>query len=440
MDQKDRINLCEWVLEHAIHCGANQADVSLSNAKIVEIEFCNKQLEKLKKSTQNSLNLALYINQKYSLQSTNDLRKELLKNFIEQALTATKYLEKDKFRSLPEWKYYPGRTRPDLKICDSGYNNIKSKERINFASTIEASAMIQSNKIISTTAYYQDKYTQAVKMHSTGFLGESRTTSYGAGAEVTVKDDKEGRPEDWYYARTRFYNTLPSPEFLGKQAAMRALRKIGQQKIKSGIYDMLVENRAGRTLISMLQGPMQARYLQQRNSYLENMLGKCIASENLTFIDDPTLYNGLASRHYDAEGLAAKKRTIIEKGILKNYYIDNYYGKKLNMEATSGSTSNLIFRVGEESQESLIKDMKRGILVTEFIGGNSNNTTGDFSFGVAGLLIEDGEVIKPVNEMNISGNAKEFWKRLSVIANDSYPYSSWRIPSMLFEKVHFSGL
>ena len=149
---------------------------------------------------------------------------------------------------------------------------------------------------------------------------------------------------------------------------------------------------------------------------------------------------GIASRYYDGEGLAAKKRVMIDKGILKHYYIDNYYGKKLGMEPNSGSASNIVFIYSEKSQEDFIKEMEKGILVTGFLGGNSNNTTGDFSFGIMGLLIEKGEIIKPINEMNISGNTKEFWKRLIDVGNDPYPYSSWCVPSLLFEKVQFSGI
>jgi PmbA protein len=88
----------------------------------------------------------------------------------------------------------------------------------------------------------------------------------------------------------------------------------------------------------------------------------------------------------------------------------------------------------------MIKGLKRGILVDGFIGGNSNSTTGDFSFGITGQLYENGERVKPVNEMNISGNALEFWKRLVEIGNDPFVYSTLRAPSMLFEAVHFSGL
>jgi PmbA protein len=185
---------------------------------------------------------------------------------------------------------------------------------------------------------------------------------------------------------------------------------------------------------------MSARALQQKRSFLEDMLDKKIASDKITVIDDPFIEKGLGSRFYDGEGLAAKKRVMIEKGVLKNYYIDNYYGKKLGMEPNSGSPSNILFEYGSRSAEEMIKDVKKGILVTGFIGGNSNSTTGDFSFGIVGQLIEKGEIVQALNEMNISGNAKDFWNKLTEVGNDPYPYSSRRIPGMMFDGIHFAGI
>jgi PmbA protein len=170
------------------------------------------------------------------------------------------------------------------------------------------------------------------------------------------------------------------------------------------------------------------------------MLGQKIGSEKLTVIDDPFLEKGLSSRFYDYEGLASKKRVMIEKGVLRNFYVDNYYGRKLGMEFTSGSSSNIVFEYGSKSMDDMIKEMKKGILVNGFIGGNSNSTTGDFSFGIVGLLIENGSIVHAINEMNISGNAKEFWNQLAEMGNDPYPYSSMRCPALLFDGVNFSGL
>ena len=440
MKNKERLELAEWVMDYALKCGASESVASVSNSRDIEIEFRNKQIDKLQESTQNSLNLNIYANHRYSAHSTSDLRKNEMKKFIEEAVASTKYLTEDKFRSLPDQKYYPEKTDVDLKLLDDSYNSLESAERVRLATEIEKEAMAVSDQIISSTAGYYDTYYENAKVNSNGFKGESSGTVFSMGAEVTVKDEEGGRPEDWYYATTHFKNELPSPSFLGREAAKRALKKIGQKKIESGKYTMLVENRASGRMLSVFSRAVTARAIQQKSSFLDGMLDKKIASDKLTVIDDPFIEKGMGSRLFDSDGIAAKKRYIIEKGILKNFYIDDYYGKKLGWEPTASSPSNLVLEYGSRSLDEILKDIKKGILVNGFIGGNSNSTTGDFSFGIVGLYIENGEIVKPVNEMNISGNAKEVWNQLAEIGNDPYVYSSWRMPSLMFNEIQFSGI
>lgn len=440
MNNKERLELAEWIVEYALKSGADESSAAISNSRDIEVEYRNKQLDKLQESTQNSLNLQVYANHKYSSHSTSDLRKDELKKFIDEAVSATKYLTEDKFRSLTDPKYYPVKVDTDLKLKDSAYDKVQSDERVKLASEIEKEAMAVSNKIISSTAGYYDTYYENVRVHSNGFKGESSGTVFSAGAEVTVSDESGGRPEDWFYATTRFKDAIPSPEILGKEAAKRALRKIGQKKIESGAYTMLVENRVSSRLLSVFSGAITARSIQQKSSFLDGMLDKKIASEKLTVIDNPFLEKGMGSRLFDGEGIAAKKRLIIDKGVLKCYLIDNYYGKKLGWEPNGGSVSNVMLQYGDKSFDELLKTIDKGIVVTGFIGGNSNSTTGDFSFGIVGQYVEKGQIMKPINEMNISGNAKEVWNQLTEIGNDPYLYSSWRMPSLLFDGIQFSGI
>lgn len=440
MNNKERLELAEWAVDYTLKSGANETGIAISNSRDIEIEYRNKKLEKLQESTRNSLNLQIYANHKYSSHSTSDLRKDELKKFIEEAVSATKYLSEDQFRSLPDPKYYPAQTNADLKLKDAQYDKVQSDERVKIASEIEKEAMAVSDKIISSTAGYYDTYYENVRVHSNGFKGESSGTVFSAGAEVTVNDEGGGRPEDWFYASTHFKDEIPSPEILGKEAAKRALRKIGQKKIESGKYTMLVENRTSSRLLSVFSGAITARSIQQKSSFLDGMLDKKIASEKLTVIDNPLLEKGMNSRLFDGEGIAAKKRIIIDKGVLKCYLVDNYYGKKLGWEPNGGSTSNIMLEYGSKSFDELLKTIDKGIVITGFIGGNSNSTTGDFSFGIVGLYVEKGQIIKPINEMNISGNAKEVWNQLVEIGNDPYAYSSWRMPSLLFDGIQFSGI
>jgi PmbA protein len=191
---------------------------------------------------------------------------------------------------------------------------------------------------------------------------------------------------------------------------------------------MAVDNRAAGRLLQALAGPLQASALQQKRSFLEGKLGQRIGSPRLTIVDDPWLVKGFGSRLFDGEGIAAKPITFFDEGVLKSYYVDTYYGKKLGIAPTTGSPSNVVLEPGERSQAQLFADMKEGILVTGFLGGNSNSTTGDYSFGVQGFRVRDGQLAEPVAEMNISGNLAELMQRLSAVGNDPYPYSTVRVP------------
>ena len=203
---------------------------------------------------------------------------------------------------------------------------------------------------------------------------------------------------------------------------------------------MLVENRAASRLFYALRGPLSGRSLQQKRSYLEGMLGKKIAADIFTVTSNPFIESGIGSRLYDSEGISAKVMPIIEKGILKNYFIDTYYGKKLGMDPTTGGPANVVFEYGKQSLKEMTKQINKGILITSFIGGNSNSTTGDYSYGLQGFYIENGNILQPVNEMNISGNMNDLWNKLVEIGNDPNLYSSLRSPSLLFEDIQFSGI
>jgi len=439
MDRKKRTELAKWVSTETIKNGAENSSVFISNRRKIEIEYRDGQIEKLKESTQNSLGLDLYVEEKYSSHSTNNLEKENLRKFVKETVAMTKYLSKDKFRSLPDKKLYEGRSEIDLKLNDPEYSKIETKDRVEIAKKIESAAKKRSDKLISATSGYSDTFSESVMVNSNGFIGEKESTSYSCGAEATVKDGDKGRPEDYYYSRSRYFNELPSPKFLGEKAVDYAVRKIGQSKIRSGQFDMVIENRSVSRILYALYGPMSAGAIQQKRSFLDGKLGKKVGSEKLTLIDDPFIPKGLGSRLFDNEGITSKKRTIIEKGILKQYYIDSYYGKKLGLTPNSGSSSNLVFELGSRGLDQIVKKIDKGILVTNFIGGNSNPTTGDFSYGIMGLLIEKGSIVKPVNEMNITGNITELWEKLVEVGNDPYPYSSWRTPSVHFSDIHFSG-
>ena len=440
MNTKEKLELAKWVIQKATTAGANDAAVNVGGSRDVEVSYRDGKLDKLTEATVNSLSLTLYVDGKYSSHSTNDLRKETLDRFTSEAVAMTRYLGQDKFRALPDPKYYEGRQEIDLKLYDPAYESFTADQMVSRAKEMEEVAKAESDLLISCTSGVSSSTYESAKVHSNGFEGSRVGSSFVAGTQATVRDGETGRPEDWDYAVTRFLKDLPSSEKLAKECVRRALRKVGQSKLESGIYEMVVENRALSRLIGALMGPMSGSSLQQKTSCYEGKLDAQIASEKLTISDNPFIPGGLGSRLYDGEGMTAKKRPIIENGVLKTFFIDNYYARKLGVEPTMSGAANIVYEPGGKSFDELVKSITKGIAVTQFIGGNSNGTTGDFSYGIMGLYVENGKIIQPVNEMNISGNLLEFMMQVDQVGNDPYPYSSHLRPSMKFVDVQFSGI
>jgi PmbA protein len=259
-------------------------------------------------------------------------------------------------------------------------------------------------------------------------------------AQMTAKDEGDRRPNGYSFAVAVSRHDLPSPEMIGREAARRTLSMLGARKIKTETLPVIIENRNAGRIFGGLLAAMSGRSIQQKRSFLADKKGQPIASKQLTLIDDPFIKGGLGSRLFDSDGFSAKKRTLIEAGILKDFFIDWYYSQKLGWEPTSGSFSNLVIPPGQRSVSAIMKDLGRGILVTGFIGGNSNPTTGDTSVGISGHLFEKGEPVQAVAEMNIADNHLKFWNKLVEVADDTYLSSAQRFPSLVFENVVVSGL
>jgi len=438
MKDNKKMELAHWASKYATENGAKEVSVSVYDSKESEVEVRKQKIEKIQESIESGLSIKLYVNGKYSTHSTNRLKKNELERFIKEAILGTNYLAEDKYRSLPDRHLCYDGEEKDLKLFDSSYDTIDPRQKIDLAMQVEAETIGMDDRIITVSGSYGDGSYRSYMVLSNGVEGFKESTSYSVSASASINGG-DSRPSDYHYNAARFWNQL-SGEGVGKYAVERALRKIGAKKIKSGKMEMLIENRSvGRVFSSLLQ-PLFGYNIQQKRSFLEGKIGHKIATDLLTITDNPFIESGRNSRLYDSDGLAARKMAVIENGVLRTYYIGDYYGKKLDMEPTTGSSSNLIFKSGTKNLEGLTKDMDEGILVTGFNGGNSNPATGDFSVGVEGFYVKKGVIIHPVSGMNITGNHKDVWNQLIAVGNDPLTNRSWQTPSMMFEGIDFSGL
>src|SRR4030043_274188 len=257
---------------------------------------------------------------------------------------------------------------------------------------------------------------------------------------MAAKDEGDRRPSEYGVAVAMSRNALPPPEDIGADAAARTLSLLGARKIKTETLPIIIENRVVGDFGDGFMQAMFGRSIQQKKSFLADKKGQKVASQVLTLIDDPFIPGAMGSGIFDNEGMTTRKRVMIDAGVLKEFYVDWYYSRKLSWEPKTGRPSNVIVPPGNRSVKEIMKDLGRGIFITGFIGGNSNSTTGDTSIGITGQLFEKGEPVHPVSEMNIADNHLKIWQRLGEAANDPYPYSPTRVPSLVFPEVVVSGI
>lgn len=425
----------------ARRAGARQAAAGAYRSRQVDVEWRDGRVESVSEATTRGLGLELYVEGRYSAVSTSDLRPEAVERFVRDAVALARTLAPDPYRALAGPDLYRGRAEVDLQLEDPDHGRLDAAGRRRLAEAAEAGAREApgAEAILSVTTAFGDSLNEYWRVHSDGFEGSRRSTDFHVSAGVTVKDRDGRRPEEWDGGGARHFADLPAPGHVGRRAAERALGRLGAAKGESAVMPMAVEARAAGRLVAALLGPLAGSALQQKRSFFEGRLGRPIGSERLDIADDPLVPRGLGSRLFDGDGIAARRFSLLEKGVARHGYLDAYYGRKLGMPPTTGRSSNLAWALGTRGPSALVEEMGEGILVTGFLGGNSNGTTGDFSFGVHGFRVRNGTVAEPVGEMNASGNHLELWNRLAMVGDDPHPYSPLRTPTLVFDAVQFAG-
>lgn len=440
MADRNLMEVAKRAASVATKAGAKDARVFVNRTRDISVEWRDGKLDRIQESTSQGLYISLYVDGRYSSNSTSDLRPEALDKYVETSVAATKYLAVDEHRKLPDPSRYAGVTAKDLEKRDPSIGSITPEQRLAKAEELEdASRAGDDGRIISVTTWVGDTEGMWVGFSTNGFEGSEEGTKFSWGTDISVEDTDDRKPSGWDYGSTRFFGDLPPIDRIGRVALERGLAQLGSKQVKTDKYEVVVENRAAPTLFKHLISPLSGSAIQQKRSFMEGKIGEKIGSDLLTVTSDPHLPRGLSSSAWDNEGMATTPRPVFTEGTLKTFFLDTYYASKLGMEPTTSSISNLVWNPGDRSPSEMIAGMKRGIYVTSFLGGNSNSTTGDFSLGIKGHYVEDGKIVHPISEMNIAGNHLEFWKNLAELGNDPWVHSSNRTPSLRFTDIQCSG-
>lgn len=227
---------------------------------------------------------------------------------------------------------------------------------------------------------------------------------------------------------------LSNEDFPSKalEIAKTVIEKLSAKKIIGGKMPVILNNGFGAVIFHEACGHgLEAEALKNNLTVFKDDLGKKIATDKVTLIDDPTIENYYGSNLIDDEGNLTKEVKLIEKGILKSYLVDNFNGKKLSIESTSSSRrenylykptsrmSNTYLLSGNDKIEDMIKSINYGIYAKEMGGGSVDPSTGNFNFYITlPYLIENGEIKDLLEPMTLVGNSKEILQNVEMVSDD----------------------
>jgi PmbA protein len=446
----DLKGIASEVVERAIKAGATAVEAVAREGSEFSTLVRMGEVETLKESGSRALGVRVLIGKRAATSYTSDFSPEGISQLVSGAVALAKVTSEDPFAGLPEREQL-GSLKGDLKLYYDDVYSLSGAERIEYARRAEAAALAGDKRITNSDGGSFDAATgHKVLANSLGFVGEYSQSYCSVSAVPIAKDEQGNMQRDYWYHSARSMKQLESPESVGAEAARRTIRRLGARKVPTQRVPVIFDPMASRAVIEHFFEAANGDAVYRHASFFAGKLGERVAGENVSVVDDGTMPGGFGTSPFDDEGIPTRRTIVVERGILKSYLLNCYTGRKLSLPTTGNASrglagtpgigaGNFYLEPGKLSPAEIIKDVKSGLYVTEFLGFGVNLVTGDYSRGASGMWIENGELTFPVEEITIAGNLKEMFQNITAIGNDLEFRASVAAPTIRIDGMTIAG-
>ena len=446
----------------AVEAGASAVQVTLDKARTEIYALLDGELDNIRQTGDRALTFKVYADGRYGVFSTNRLEESSIRDLLVKAVQNVRMLAPDRFRKLPakEDTANDAVRGDEMGLVWYGYDTVTADEKLAMAKNVSVftefreAAPDRNWKVVSEEVEYNNTLTDTYLTNSDGIHCRHTETSFEVCSQVTVEDNAGDKYSGFWWDYSISPEKVRASD-CGHKAVMQAVSQIGPVNADGGRHVMVVSNRIAGRLLQPVLDALGGRAIQQKSSFLTDSLGKQIFSKGLNIMDMPREKGKCGAILFEQDGRACLNREIVTDGVVKEYFISTYMSGKLDMPATSECANRPVVKPfvsselvegqdnasapGSIGEAEILGLCGSGILVTDFNGGNCNAATGDFSYGVEGLLFENGKVTAPICNMLITGNIVELWNNLIAAGNDPLDGMSRQVPTVAFKDVNFSS-
>lgn len=434
--------LTQAVLDTARRLGASACECEVSEGYGLAVTVRKGAVDTIEHNRDKGIGVSVYCGERPQARrghaSTSDFSPAAIAQTVAAAVAIAQRTAVDDCAGPPEPELL-AREFPDLDLFHPWH--LGTEEAIGIAKRVERAAFALSPKIRNSEgATLSTQNFQFVLANSHGFMHGFPTSRHTLSLSVIAEDRGAMQRDDWYSA-ARVPEQVADPAALGRYAGERALARLGARKIATRKAPVLFEAPAAGSLIGSFVAAASGSNLYRQASFLVGALGKPVFSPLVSIEERPFEAQGLASSPYDEEGVATTERAVVREGVLQGYFLGSYSARKLGMRSTgsAGGNHNLVVRGGGLDFRGMLKQLHRGLLVTELLGHGINLVTGDYSQGAAGYWVEGGEIAYPVEEITIAGNLRDMFRGIAAVGSDVVVRGSRQCGSILLEQMTIAG-
>ncbi|MEP2946872.1 MAG: TldD/PmbA family protein [Lentilitoribacter sp.] len=440
---QELVERAEKLITAAKKSGADAADAVVVRGKSKSVSVRLGKVENTQSAESDDFSLRVFVGNKVASVSAGQGGDD--QTLAERAVAMAKVSPEDPYVSLANKEDLVSEII-DLDLFDA--TEISSNDMTDAALAMEESAMAVEGVANSLGAGASSGMGGLVLATSDGFSGSYAVSGFGRSVSV-LAGEGTAMERDYDFDSRVFYSDLDAPEVIGVAAAERAVKRLNPRQVPTA-SDMTIvfDPRVSRGIFGHLIGAINGASVARKTSFLRDQMGEQILPEGVSIIDDPKIARKSASRPFDGEGVDGNAMTMVDKGVLENWYLSTSLAKQLGLKTNGrgsragnnvgASSTNVLVSPGSISAKDLIGSVKSGLYVTEVIGQGVNMVTGEYSRGASGYWIENGVLTFPVSEITIASNLKDMFKRI-VLADDIDPKYSIAAPTIAVEGMTLAG-
>jgi PmbA protein len=425
--------------------GASDAGVEVSEGTGLSVSVRKGEVENVERNRDKSIGVTVYIGQRRGNASTSDFSRGALERTVQAAYDIARFTAEDPAAGLPDDEdlAHGDDVARDLDLFHPWA--VDAAEAARIAQECEAAALSTDRRITNSEgAAVSAQQSHFWAGNSRGFRGGYASSRHSLSV-APIAGRGDGMQRDAWYSSMRDARELAAPEAVGRYAAERALSRLHSRKVPTCEVPVLFESPLAAGLLGAYVQATSGSSLYRRASFLLDSLNQPVLADHLDLLEDPHVPKGKGSAPFDDEGVATRRRTVVEGGVVQGYFLSSYSARKLGLRTTgnAGGSQNLTLTSRRtapgDDLDAMLRKLHRGLFVIELMGQGVNYVTGDYSRGAAGFWVDNGRIVHPVEEVTVAGNLRDMLRSIVAVGADVYTSGTRTTGSLLVERMKVAG-